>query len=115
MTGRTLAFCIAGAASLLLQIAEASAQASQERCPEGRTRTGECVDAELAVSTRKQVVISAHPKFSYTAPQNAPREDRMSGRIGHLHEEYHLFTEPALTTTTPTFLFQATTFPMPRP
>jgi len=50
---------------------------AQSPCPEGRTVSGECVNAALAASTRQLVVVFSQPKISYTAFPILPNDDMM--------------------------------------
>ena len=68
--------------------------ASQERCPEGRTLSGQCVNPTLARVMRKQTVIYTQPKFSYTAPLYLPNEDRFYSSARDHHEISHFFGIP---------------------
>lgn len=63
-----------GTACLLLFLTPtASAQTS---CPEGRTATGQCVNASLATTMRQSAVIFSQPKLSYTEFPVLPPDDR---------------------------------------
>jgi hypothetical protein len=68
--------------------------ASQERCPDGRTLSGQCVNPVLARVMRKQTIISTQPKFSYTAPLYLPNEERFYTSGRDHHEISHFFGGP---------------------
>ncbi|SRR6266508_2020235 len=57
---------------LLFPPASAGAQTS---CPEGRTATGQCVNASLATTMRQSGVIFSQPKLSYTEFPVLPPDD----------------------------------------
>jgi hypothetical protein len=99
--------------------AVASPVAAQERCPEGRTLTGKCVDAGLAAMNRERVIAFTQSKFSYTSPPFLPREDRILRVPPNFHEVNNLYTAPAITTTVPgVSVFYSPVFvfvPTPRP
>ena len=48
---------------------------AQSSCPDGRTASGECVNAGLAESMRQAGVIYSQPKLSYTAYPVLPALD----------------------------------------
>ena len=48
---------------------------AQSSCPEGRTASGQCVNAGLAESMRQAGVIYSQPKLSYTAYPVLPSLD----------------------------------------
>ena len=48
---------------------------AQKACPEGRTASGQCVNAGLASSMRQDAVIFAQPKISQTAFPVLPSAD----------------------------------------
>lgn len=48
---------------------------AQVRCPEGKTASGECVNAGLAEAMRQAANIFAQPKISYTAYPVLPSDD----------------------------------------
>ena len=48
---------------------------AQNKCPEGMTATGECVDPGIAASARLSAVILSQPKISYTAYPVLPSGD----------------------------------------
>jgi hypothetical protein len=49
---------------------------AQERCPEGRTASGACVNAPLALVLRQIGIIFSQPKISQTAYPVLPSGDR---------------------------------------
>ena len=51
------------------------AAGAQDRCPEGRTMSGECVNPGLAQSMRQTAIIFSQPKLSYTAYPVLPADD----------------------------------------
>lgn len=75
---------LSGVAVLLALMTPASAQAPS--CPEGKTLSGECVNPTLARVMRKQAIIAAQPKFSYTAPLYLPSESRFYALSRDYHE-----------------------------
>jgi hypothetical protein len=91
--------------------------AAQNRCPEGRTFSGECINPALAQSNRKQIIVFTQPKFSYTAPPYLPSEDHGNQIPRHHHEMFNLFTYPPVTSARPTTTVgpNQTIVPMPRP
>ena len=48
---------------------------AQQACPEGRTATGQCVNAGLALSMRQDAIIFAQPRISATAFPILPSAD----------------------------------------
>jgi hypothetical protein len=52
-----------------------NAAVAQGTCPDGRTASGQCVNAALAESMRQAGVIYAQPKLSYTAYPVLPSQD----------------------------------------
>jgi hypothetical protein len=62
--------------SLLLLAGSDPAWSQVRRCPDARTAAGECVNPQLADSIRRQAIVSAQPKISYTAPPYLPYKDR---------------------------------------
>jgi len=80
--------------ALLLGAAACTAQA-QERCLEGRTADGQCVNPKLAQVMRQSVIIATQPKISYTAPLNLPVEDRFYVNSLQRYEYIRLFAVPA--------------------
>ncbi|MBX9776749.1 MAG: hypothetical protein K2Y71_20415 [Xanthobacteraceae bacterium] len=69
---RTLA-SFAALSGLLLLSAPAIAQTA---CPEGKTASGACVNAELAGAMRESVRIFTQPRLSYSGPAVAPNGAR---------------------------------------
>ena len=61
-------------AAVSLAVASLPANA-QNKCPEGMTASGECVDPGIAVSSRQSAVILSQPKISYTAYPVLPSGD----------------------------------------
>jgi hypothetical protein len=59
----------------LMAAAAFPANAQRVRCPEGRTITGECVEPDIAVGARKDAMVYALPKLSYTSPPYLPSQD----------------------------------------
>ncbi len=64
---------IAALASLSLVCTPALAQ---EKCSEGKTASGACVDPALAASARQTVRVLTQPRLSYSGPAVAPSADR---------------------------------------
>ncbi len=75
----------------LLVLSPVTPSLAQTACAEGRTFAGECVNANLAQSMRKQAIIFSLPKFSYTAPPLLPREDGEYYILRDYHELQTLF------------------------
>ncbi|HWK96136.1 MAG TPA: hypothetical protein VNR39_12000 [Pseudolabrys sp.] len=48
---------------------------AQTRCAEGRTTGGQCVDEQLAASTRQTAIIFSQSKISHTAFPVLPSQD----------------------------------------
>jgi hypothetical protein len=67
---------------------------AQASCPGGRMANGECFNADLAESNRKLVTVMTQPKFSVTAPQWLPYEDRTYSIAQDHHGVSNLFTFP---------------------
>jgi len=63
----------AGLAALLMTSAPGLAQ---EKCLEGRTKSGTCVDASLASMMRQAGRVMTQPRLSYSGPAVAPNADR---------------------------------------
>ena len=66
-----------------------SPQATQTKCPEGRTWDGTCVNAGLARSMRQAAIIFAQPKISEQAYPVLPIEDWL------YHYPHQLIPNPA--------------------
>ncbi len=58
------------ASTLCLTVATAPVAA--ERCAEGRTASGKCVDPRLARLMRHETLVMTQPKLSYSAPPTMP-------------------------------------------
>lgn len=58
----------------LLALAPIAANA-QDKCPEGKTASGKCVNAGFAQSMRQAALIFAQPKISYTSFPVLPVDD----------------------------------------
>jgi hypothetical protein len=54
-----------------------AAAGAQERCPEGRTSAGACINPLLAAAMREAAIIFSQPKISQTAFPVLPSADRM--------------------------------------
>ncbi len=63
---------------------------ARERCDEGRTRDGQCVNAEAAEMGRKDALLATQAKLSMTAPAVMPG-DPDSGRYGYNYAEIKAF------------------------
>ena len=61
--------------SVLCAMAIPAVAAAQQKCPEGRSANGTCVDPGLIVSARQTAIIFAQPKISQTAYPILPVED----------------------------------------
>ena len=53
----------------------AAPASSQQRCLEGRTATGKCVNPDLARDMRTGTIVYTQPKLSMTNPPILPSED----------------------------------------
>jgi hypothetical protein len=78
-----------------LSVAFGGEAASEVRCLEGRTASGECVNASLGAVMRKQSIIISQPKISLTTPLNLPSEDRFYPANRNFHEDRVFFGRPA--------------------
>jgi hypothetical protein len=63
--------------AVLVAAAPCYAQSPEQKCPEGRTFSGSCMNPELAGSMRKAAVVNTQPKISKTSPIYPPLQDRM--------------------------------------
>ena len=54
-----------------------AAASAQVKCVEGKTASGECVNAGLATAMRQLGIIFSQPKISQTAYPVLPSDDRM--------------------------------------
>jgi hypothetical protein len=71
-------FIAAGLLGAVCVFAHALGGASaQTRCMEGKTASGDCVDAGLADSMRQTAVLFSQQKLSYTAYPILPTGDRL--------------------------------------
>jgi len=61
-------------AASLLALAPVAADA-QDKCPEGKTASGQCVNPAFAQSMRQAALIFAQPKISYTSFPVLPVDD----------------------------------------
>ena len=57
-------------------LATSAAGFAQEKCLEGRTKSGTCVDASLASMMRQAGRVMTQPRLSYSGPAVAPSADR---------------------------------------
>ena len=62
-------------ATLALVVAPAAIHA-QAKCLEGKTATGQCVNAALAAALQQNAIIFAQPKISQTHYPVLPNDDR---------------------------------------
>lgn len=69
---RILQISAAGAVAIL---GAASSAFAQPACPEGRTASGQCVNAGLAAAIQQIGIIFSQPKISYTAFPILPSGD----------------------------------------
>jgi hypothetical protein len=90
---RTITLALILGATLSLAI-EASAE-PQAHCLEGKTASGECVNASLSAVMRKQSIIYSQSKISLTTPLNLPSEDRFYPLIRDRWENRVFFGRPA--------------------
>lgn len=86
---------------LLLMAPPAAAQTSPKFCAEGRTASGDCVDAGLAASQRLGVIVNTQPKLSYTAPPMLPSQERGLAVAPSYHEVFNLYTWAPVTRPNP--------------
>ncbi len=96
MSNRSTTFALLASAAACLVILPASAGA-QQRCSEGRTAAGKCVDPELAQDMRTRVVVFTQPKLSLTNPPNLPSQDGEYFVPRDHHEISNLHGNPAIT------------------
>lgn len=61
--------------SVLCAVACPSIAAAQQKCPEGRSANGTCVNPGLITSARQTSIVFAQPKISQTAFPILPAED----------------------------------------
>jgi hypothetical protein len=73
MLRRHLSLLIAACSLALLP----GAVAAQIKCPEGKTRNGDCVNPGLAAGMRQTAIIFSQPKISETAFPVLPAQDRL--------------------------------------
>lgn len=59
-------------AALLAVVAASGAVAAKEKCLEGRTRSGECVDVQAAEAGVKDAILATQAKISMSAPLTLP-------------------------------------------
>jgi hypothetical protein len=64
------------AAVIAALIATSTDCLAQEKCFEGRTKSGACVDASLASMMRQAGRVLTQPRLSYSGPAVAPSADR---------------------------------------
>jgi len=57
------------------------------RCFEGRTASGECVNAGLAHAQRHGAIVRVQPKITLNAPLNLPSEDSFYPSARDHHDE----------------------------
>ena len=74
---------VAGLTALLL----AAPVSAESRCFEGRTASGECVNAGLAQVMRHTGIVLAQPKITLNAPLNLPSEDSFYPAARDHHDE----------------------------
>jgi hypothetical protein len=60
---------------------------AETRCFEGRTASGECVNAGLAHVMRHSAIVRVQPKISLNAPLNLPSEDSFYPAARDHHDE----------------------------
>ena len=72
-----------GITALLL----AGPASAEGRCLEGRTASGECVNAGLAQVMRHTGIVLAQPKITLNAPLNLPSEDSFYPAARDHHDE----------------------------
>ncbi len=77
-------------------ILPADAQNRRAFCEEGRTASGECVDAEVVQAGRKDAILATQSKLSMTAPQILPG-DSDEGRYRYNQAEIDAFFTYRLT------------------
>ena len=59
-------------AALLAALALSAPAAAKEKCLEGRTRSGECVDVQAAEAGVKDAILATQAKISMSAPLTLP-------------------------------------------
>lgn len=84
------------AAALLAASSPALAQ-SPQRCPEGRTSTGQCVNPDLAQDLRTTTFVLSQPKLSMTNPPVMPSQDGQYDVPRDHHEIRNLHGYPPVT------------------
>lgn len=77
-------FFVAVVAAALLLAGSAKAE---NRCFEGRTASGECVNAGLAHVMRHSAIVRVQPKITLNAPLNLPSEDSFYPAARDHHDE----------------------------
>lgn len=68
----------AAALAIVATLLVPTASPAQERCAEGRTLSGACVDAALAANARQIAVLFSQPKISATAFAVMPSADSIT-------------------------------------
>ena len=81
-------FSITVVLAALLLAGPASAEV---RCFEGRTASGECVNAGLAQVMRQIGIVRVQPKITLNAPINLPSEDSFYPAARDHHDERAIF------------------------
>jgi hypothetical protein len=70
------------------------------RCPEGRTASGACVNADLAQDMRTTTLVLSQPKLSLTNPPVLPSQDGQYDLPRDHHELRNLHGYPPVTSAT---------------
>lgn len=90
---RTTVF-LSAALVAALAAAAATPVVAKERCPEGRTRSGECVDPDMAQAGVKDAILATQTKLSMSAPLVLPG-DPDEGRYRYGYAEGGAFFRSA--------------------
>lgn len=72
---KSLYVCLLAGLALGCHITVAAAQQVPRTCPEGRTASGQCVDAGLAQDMRTGGIVYSQPKISLSNPPLLPDQD----------------------------------------
>lgn len=82
-------------ASMLVATAPSGAK---ERCTEGRTASGVCVNPHLARLMRQQSIVMTQPKLSFTAPLVMPGDEEVILPPRQIYETIQLLPRGRYTT-----------------
>lgn len=70
-----LRLLLLGVTVFTILIGQMTTGRARERCPEGRTSSGMCVDAALAADARRLAIIASQPRLSETILPVLPSRD----------------------------------------